>query len=174
MISAQGVDAGGLSQGAALLSRPASEYENDTNVEAAWIIQACQYADLHFNLISSVDPKLLRLTAEDDRIYAAFEKAFPDMQIEHLTDESLKSPSAKQRWREFCEANKDIPDYNFGSLLRLNSDGDYSEENTTLVPRLQFLAIEIARNRRGLNDAVWKKSSVLQGSQSGDKKEGSR
>ncbi|CAG7656340.1 unnamed protein product [Allacma fusca] len=168
MITAQGVDAGALTQGAALLSRPADEYENDTNVEAAWVVQACQYADVHFNLISSVDPKLLRLTAEDDRILDAFERAFPGAQLECLTEESLKSPAAKPKWREFLDANRDIPDYNYGTLLRLNSESDYNEENTTLVPRLQFLAIEISRNRKGLNDNVWKKSALIR-SQSLDK-----
>lgn len=35
--------------------------------------------------------------------------------------------------------------------MRLNSHSDYSEDNTIVVPRAQFLAIEIARNREGLN-----------------------
>lgn len=63
-------------------------------------------------------------------------------------------------------------DYNFGSLLRLDASQDYSEENSTIgefyssrmclkltrvvcsVPRIQFLAIEIARNVEGHNAAV--------------------
>ena len=44
-----------------------------------------------------------------------------------------------------------VEDYNFGTLLRLDCKDGYSEANTTLVPRVQFLAIEVARNRQGLN-----------------------
>jgi hypothetical protein len=45
-------------------------------------------------------------------------------------------------------------DYNFGSLLRLNAAVDYSDANTAIVPRIQFLAIEIARNREGYNNHI--------------------
>jgi len=154
-VASQGVDANALTHGADLLTRPAEEYENDTNVETAWVVQACQFADVHFNLISSVDPKLLRLTREDDKIYDAFQRAFPGASVERIVEEDLKSPKAKEAWRQFCDAHKDIPDYNFGTLLRLDSKKDYCEENTTLVPRMQFLAIESARNRQGCNDHVW-------------------
>lgn len=39
----------------------------------------------------------------------------------------------------------------------MHPTGDYSPENTTLVPRVQFYAIEIARNRSGLNDGIREK-----------------
>lgn len=42
-------------------------------------------------------------------------------------------------------------DFNFATLMRLNSHSDYKEENTIVVPRAQFLAIEVARNREGHN-----------------------
>jgi len=35
--------------------------------------------------------------------------------------------------------------------MRLNSHQDYNEANTIIVLRVQFIAIEIARNRQGLN-----------------------
>lgn len=58
----------------------------------------------------------------------------------------------------FCEKFKNIiEDYSFGTLLRADTKGDYSEANTILVPRVQFYAIEIARNRAGLNNQVKKK-----------------
>lgn len=44
-----------------------------------------------------------------------------------------------------------VEDFNFATLLRLNSHQDYNEANTIVVPRAQFLAIEITRNRNGLN-----------------------
>uniref|UniRef100_A0A1B6C9C8 Polysaccharide biosynthesis domain-containing protein n=1 Tax=Clastoptera arizonana TaxID=38151 RepID=A0A1B6C9C8_9HEMI len=59
------------------------------------------------------------------------------------------------KWRDFCEKFKDIvEDYNFGTLLRINTTGDYSEENSILTTRVQFYAIELARNREGYNDTV--------------------
>lgn len=73
-------------------------------------------------------------------------------------------------------------EYNFGTLIRANVEDDYTQENSifgvssflspsalcglspfcqltrygrTTGYRLQFYAIEIARNRRGLNDKVY-------------------
>ena len=43
-----------------------------------------------------------------------------------------------------------------GSLLRLDSSSDYSEENTCISVKIQFLAIEIARNKGGFNDDLRK------------------
>lgn len=47
-----------------------------------------------------------------------------------------------------------ILDYSYGTLLRSDSAKDYSEDNTILVTRIQFYAIEIARNREGINDIL--------------------
>merc|ERR1712111_148687 len=49
---------------------------------------------------------------------------------------------------------KDVEDYSLGCLLRLDSSKDYSEENTALAIKIQFFAIEIARNREGHNDSL--------------------
>lgn len=63
-----------------------------------------------------------------------------------------------QMWRPFCEQFKDeVEEYSFGTLLRLDCTDEFSQENTTLVPRIQFYAIEIARNREGSNDVVREK-----------------
>lgn len=60
-----------------------------------------------------------------------------------------------QKWRPFCESFKDvIEDYNFATLIRIDSTKDYSEENTIIVPRIQFYAIEIVRNREGHNKKI--------------------
>jgi len=65
----------------------------------------------------------------------------------------MKSPAAKELWRPFIEGyEKKVQDFNFGTLLRIKADGEYDPENTTFATRLQFFAIEIARNREGLND----------------------
>lgn len=60
-----------------------------------------------------------------------------------------------QKWRPFCEKFKDVvEDYSFGTLLRLDHSGEYSEHNSILVTRIQFYAIELSRNREGLNDCI--------------------
>lgn len=60
-----------------------------------------------------------------------------------------------QKWRPFCEKFKDVvEDYSFGTLLRLDHTGEYSEHNSILVTRIQFYAIELSRNREGLNDCI--------------------
>nr|CAD7260750.1 unnamed protein product [Timema shepardi] len=111
--------------------------------------------ELRWEILCSVDPKLLRLTPHDNAIYTAFREEFPDLKLGKLTEEDLKSIEAKQKWRPFCEQFKDIiEDFSFGTLLRLDSEGEYSEENSILVSRIQFYAIELARNREGLNDCV--------------------
>lgn len=45
-----------------------------------------------------------------------------------------------------------VADFNFATMMRLNARLGYSEENSIVVPRAQFVAIEIARNRLGFND----------------------
>ena len=75
-----------------------------------------------------------------------------------FTEDSLHSPANKIKWREFCMRYDGVlEDYNFGTLLRLSVDAEYSPENSTFAPRVQFLAIEIARNRAGLNKIHFKK-----------------
>jgi hypothetical protein len=81
-----------------------------------------------------------------------------------LTDAALKSPSAKLLWRQFCTSYSDNPtvkDFNFGTLLRLDARDDYDNpDNVTIVLKIQWLAIEIARNREGKNDNIRPKSTT--------------
>jgi len=143
---------------------------------------------LSFQLISSVNPKLLKLTKFDDQIEACFRKYFPTMQVEVITESDLKSEENKpvkidyksnqyywytstvciyadfnfftKVWRAFCDELKEIEEYSFGTLLRLDSRSDFSEHNTILVSRVQFLAIEIVRNRSGFNNSFWEARSA--------------
>lgn len=59
-----------------------------------------------------------------------------------------------QKWRDFCEHFKSVDDYSFATLLRLDCTGDYTEENSIIVTKIQFYAVELARNRSGLNDEI--------------------
>ncbi|XP_053856683.1 protein PBDC1 [Vidua macroura] len=137
------------------LALPAEAFGNDPRVELAWAQRALQHARVYFNLISSVDPKFLRLTPLDERIYAEFRGTFRELRLERLDPEELKSEAAKEKWRPFCLSFKGaVEDFNFGTLLRLDARGAYTEENTILATRIQFLAIEIARNREGCNEEI--------------------
>lgn len=138
-----------------LFNRPADEFENDPNIESAWAKQTIDHMIAHFNLISSVPGSHLRLSGKDDLILQVFEQSFPDFDVENITVDSLKSEEAKVKWREFCmKFEHEVEDFNLATMLRLNVLEDYSESNTILVTKIQFLAIEIARNRSGLNDPI--------------------
>lgn len=144
-----------LLAGKSVLSRPAEEFENDPTVEAMWAIKTAEHARIYFDLLSSVDPKGLKLTRHDDKIYEAFRKQFPELKLDVLKEDELKNEEGKKEWREFCEKFKDVvEDYNFGTLVRTDCKGEYSEENSFIVPRVMFYALEIARNREGYNDSI--------------------
>lgn len=109
-------------------------------------------------LISAVDPKFLKLTKSDDQIYTKFREAFPDLSIQVLDPTLLKSDEAKevwkaptyvildlkswdkilrsqvlvlQKWRPFCnQFDGIVEDFNYGTLLRIDCQKDYTEENT--------------------------------------------
>ncbi|XP_021788726.1 protein PBDC1 isoform X3 [Papio anubis] len=122
----------------------------------AWAMRAMQHAEVYYKLISSVDPQFLKLTKVDDQIYSEFRKNFETLRIDVLDPEELKSESAKEKWRPFClKFNGIVEDFNYGTLLRLDCSQGYTEENTIFAPRIQFFAIEIARNREGYNKAVY-------------------
>lgn len=49
---------------------------------------------------------------------------------------------------------KEVEDYSFATLVRLDPQEEYTEANTILVTRIQFFCIEVARNREGQNDSI--------------------
>ncbi|XP_008322651.1 protein PBDC1 [Cynoglossus semilaevis] len=150
----------GATAAAHALSLPAEAYGNDSRLEAMWAMKAYNHAEVYFNLISSVDPKFLKLTKHDDNIYSSFREAFKDLDIKVLNTDDVKSNEAKERWRPFCNKFEGtVEDFNYGTLLRLDCEKDYTEENTIFATRIQFFAIEIARNREGYNTAVYKSKS---------------
>lgn len=55
----------------------------------------------------------------------------------------LKNETKKGEWREFCDSFKHVNDYNFATLIRLDSSKDYEEENSVIVTKVQFYAIEL-------------------------------
>ncbi|XP_037296329.1 protein PBDC1 [Manduca sexta] len=141
-----------------VLSRPAEEFGNDETLEHLWAAKAMEHSDIYFNMLCSVDTRLLQLTPHDDLIYTHFRQDFPDMDVAFINENEIKNNMNKAKWRVFCEKFKNIvEDYSFGTLMRADCNGDYSEQNTILVARVQFYAIEIARNRENLNNNVKKR-----------------
>lgn len=139
-----------------ILSRPAEEYINDNSVEEKWAEKAFKEAEIYSGLVTSLRPSMLKLTQQDDEIYAVFRENFKDFNVEVLDEDSMKSKAGKEKWRPFCNHFENIvEDFNRGSLLRTNANKEFGQDNCTLCTRIQFLAIEIARNREGLNDAIY-------------------
>lgn len=152
------VSADQIMAGTSVLSRPAEEFDNDPSVEAMWAIKAFEHAEIYFNILCSVDPKLLRLTPHDEQIYKTFRETFPNLKVDVINEDELKSEEGKIIWRPFCEHFKNVvEDYSFGTLLRSNCKDGYTESNSILTTRIQFYAIELARNREGDNDGIREK-----------------
>ncbi|KAJ7764636.1 DUF757-domain-containing protein [Mycena maculata] len=133
--------------------------QNLIEIEKQFAVKAVEHAQTYWNLLEKVPPKELRLTKIDDEIFEDTFKTFPELaeadhaKLRKLDEEAMKSPEGKERWRVFIEAyRKKVKDYNFGSLIRTDARQEYGEKNTIFVTRMQFYAIEIARNRLGLND----------------------
>ncbi|TNN44940.1 Protein PBDC1 [Liparis tanakae] len=83
-------------------------------------------------------------------------ETFKDLDVKRLTPEDLKSEGAKEVWRPFCNRFEGlVEDFNYGTLLRLDAERDYSEENSIFATRVQFFAVEVARNREGSNNTVF-------------------
>ncbi|POV99727.1 hypothetical protein PSTT_13570 [Puccinia striiformis] len=109
--------------------------------------------------IRSDSPSKMRLTKLDEEILSEFKLAFPEMaenkdgKLQKINESDLKSPEGKEAWRKYIKLfETTVSDYNFGTLIRTNSMEDYTEKNTMFITRIQFYAIEICRNRLGLND----------------------
>ena len=54
------------------------------------------FADCSLQLITSLDPKSLKISKIDDKIYESFRKDFPDMKIDVIDEDEMKSPEGKQ------------------------------------------------------------------------------
>lgn len=81
------------------LSRPAEEFVNDHAVETAWLSTAVRHMETYYKLISSIkEPSSLRLTPNDDFIFATFKENFPELNVELLTEEAIKS--AEGKWQQ--------------------------------------------------------------------------
>ncbi|CDH50671.1 duf757 domain-containing protein [Lichtheimia corymbifera JMRC:FSU:9682] len=133
----------------------AEDLEQLEDIEKQWAVKAMHHAETYFKLITSVDMRKFPLTKIDDEIYEDFEATFPEIDVKHLNDEHFKTPKAKEKWRNWVNKyEKRVNEFNFGSLIRIDYREDYLEQNTMFGVRMQFYAIEIARNKKGLNEEL--------------------
>jgi len=130
--------------------------QNLQEIERQFAVKAVLHAQTYWNLLESRKGSELNLTKIDDEIYEHFNREFPGYDVEgNVDEEQMKSKEGKEKWRKFMNAyEKKVADYNFGTLLRNNAKAEYEEKTTIFVQRMQFYALEIARNKKGLNDWI--------------------
>jgi len=136
---------------------------NYEEMEQQFAVKAVQQMMVHWSILEKMPGSKLQLTRIDDEILDHLQKDFPGFDpAEELDEDKMKSKDGKEKWRNFCmvyeKGAKGIEDYNFGTMLRRSPKTEYGEKETIFAVRMQFLAIEIARNRAGLNDWVFEKA----------------
>lgn len=130
--------------------------ENYEDMEKQFAVKAVQQMTVYWGILEKIPGSKLRLTRLDDEIHEHFKSEFPDFDPAATIDEDqMKSKDGKEKWRNFVnQYEKKIDDYNFGTMLRRNAKDEYGEKETMFALRMQFYAIEISRNRAGLNDWI--------------------
>ncbi|KAL1378593.1 hypothetical protein pipiens_015491, partial [Culex pipiens pipiens] len=116
-----------------VLSRPADEFVNDGMVEELWAMKAVEHAEIHFNLLCSVDPRQLHLTPYDNEIYEEFRRNFPDLDVSVVKEADLKSGEGKAKWRAYVEKFNRLEDFSYGTLLRADATEEFQPDNAILV-----------------------------------------
>lgn len=134
--------------------------DNLEDIEKQFAVKAVQHMITYWSLLEAIPAAKLKLTQFDDEIVEEFFKAFPEFnskeKLEVLNEDELKTKEAKERWRAYIKLFEEkIDDFNFGTMLRKDSKGEYSEDNSIFVVRIQFYAFELARSRLGLNDWIY-------------------
>lgn len=139
----------------------AEETENLEDIEKQFAVKAVVQAETYWSLLENIKGSSLKLTKFDDEIYNTLLEDFPEFKdpkvAATVSEVEMKSVSGKAKWRTFCDKFKHIDDYNFGTLLRSDASAEYDQHTTLFAVRIQFYAVEIARNRYGLNDWICKK-----------------
>lgn len=143
----------------------AEEADNFEDIEKQFAVKAVQHLEIYWRMLSLRPGSQLSFTKIDDQIYTHLTLVFPQLSTREgaarvLDEDEMKSPGGKKVWREFMMTYEHtVDDYNFGSLLRKDPRREYEQDNSIFVPRMQFLAIEIARNKWGINDWVYEQES---------------
>ncbi|KAI9931050.1 hypothetical protein ASPWEDRAFT_167000 [Aspergillus wentii DTO 134E9] len=134
--------------------------ENFEDMEKQFAVKAVEHLMTYWAILEKVPGSKLRLTKMDDQIYEHFMKEFPDFDpAATINEDSMKSKAGKEKWRNWMnQYEKTVADFNFGTIIRSNPKFEYDQDTTIFGMRMQFYAIEIARNRAGLNDWVYEKA----------------
>ncbi|AEO59825.1 hypothetical protein MYCTH_2025277, partial [Thermothelomyces thermophilus ATCC 42464] len=156
------------------MSRPvpntfqAEQADNLEDIEKQFAVKVVQHMQTYWSILERVKGSSLRLTKLDDEIYEHLKRDFPDFDpAETIDEDKMKSKEGKERWRNFMMAyEKKVDDYNFGTMLRANPKWEYGKDETIFVPRMQFYAVEIARNKLGLNDWIYEQAQKEKASKS--------
>ncbi|PQE13478.1 Duf757 domain-containing protein [Rutstroemia sp. NJR-2017a WRK4] len=132
-----------------------------------------QHMSTYWAILEKVRGSALRLTKIDDEIYDHLKKDFPEFDpAATINEDEMKSKTGKERWRTFMmQYENRVDDFNFGTMLRSNPKWEYGQDETIFVPRMQFYAIEIARNRLGLNDWIYENANPEKKDKAEEKKE---
>ncbi|KAK9382953.1 putative duf757 domain-containing protein [Kockiozyma suomiensis] len=145
----------------------AENADNFEEIEKQFAVKAVMQAQTYWNLLGKVKGSELRLTKLDNEIYQHLITDFPEYStaesVAKINEAEMKNHKGKERWRKFMNTyEKTVHDFNFGTLLRTDAEAEYEEQTTIFVPRMQFLAIEIARNKYGLNDWIYEDEKKLE------------
>ncbi|KAL2861812.1 putative polysaccharide biosynthesis protein [Aspergillus pseudodeflectus] len=140
--------------------------QNLDDMEKQFAVKAVEHLMTYWSILEKVPGSQLRLTKIDDEIYEHFKAEFPDFDPAATIDEDqMKSKEGKEKWRNWInQYEKKIDDYNFGTMLRANPKTEYEQDNTIFAMRMQFYAVEIARNQAGLNDWVYEQAQAKKAS----------
>ncbi|KAL3443440.1 putative polysaccharide biosynthesis protein [Aspergillus insuetus] len=140
--------------------------QNLDDMEKQFAVKAVEHLMTYWSILEKVPGSQLRLTKIDDEIYEHFKAEFPDFDPAATIDEDqMKSKEGKEKWRNWInQYEKKIHDFNFGTMLRANPKTEYEQDNTIFAMRMQFYAVEIARNRAGLNDWVYEQAQAKKAS----------
>ncbi|RAL06009.1 polysaccharide biosynthesis domain-containing protein [Aspergillus ibericus CBS 121593] len=134
--------------------------ENFEDMEKQFAVKAVEHLMTYWSILEKVPGSKLRLTKMDDEILESFLKEFPDFDpAETLDEDKMKSKEGKEKWRNWInQYEKTIEDFNFGTMLRASPKVEYDRDTTIFAMRMQFYAVEIARNRAGLNDWIYERA----------------
>lgn len=139
----------------------ADQADNFEDIEKQFAVKAVQQMMTYWSILEKVRGSTLKLTKIDDEIYEHFKREFPDWDATAtINEDEMKSPKGKERWRNFVnEYEKKIDDFNFGTMLRNSAKAEYDEKDTIFAVRMQFYAVEIVRNKEGLNDWIYEQNN---------------
>lgn len=144
----------------------AENADNFEDIEKQFAVKAVQHLEIYWKMLTLRPGSQTSFTKIDEQIFTHLCIAFPQFSTREgassvLDEDEMKSAGGKKAWRDFMMTYaKTVDDYNFGSLLRKDPKQGYEQENTIFVPRMQFLAIEIARNKFSVNDWVYQEAQA--------------